>query len=207
MNILRFPLGQLQANCYIVINDKNCIIIDPADEGSFILEEIQRRNLDLVGVIATHGHFDHVMASGEIQLSFPDLPLYIHYDDIFLLNRLGETAKHFLGHDPVVFKPQKTLHLKPGTMSIENFTFKIVATPGHTPGSICLYFEEENALFTGDTVFKDSIGRYDFSYSDKSELQKSVAKIFKFPDETTIYSGHGEETLVIDEKKNFIHYF
>ena len=207
MNILRFPLGQLQANCYIVIHDTNCIIIDPADEASFILEEIQRRNLTLVGMIATHGHFDHVMAAGEIQLSYPSLPLYIHQKDIFLIDRLGETAKHFLGHDPVVLKPQKMQNLKSGKLAIDDFTFTVLETPGHTPGSCCLYFQKEKVVFTGDTVFKDNIGRYDFSYSDKSELQKSVAKIFKLPDETTIYSGHGEETLVDDEKKNFIHYF
>ncbi len=207
MNILRFPLGQLQANCYLLIQDKDCIIIDPADEASFILEEIQRRNLNLVGMIATHGHFDHVMAAGEIQLSFPSAPLYIHKEDIFLINRLGETAKYFLGFDPQVLGPQKMLDLKPGVMSAGFFTFKVLHTPGHTPGSCCLYFKKEKVVFTGDTIFKDSIGRYDFSYSDKSLLKKSIENVLSLPESTIIYSGHGEETAVEEEKKNFNLYF
>ena len=207
MDILRFPLGQLQANCYILIDDKDCIIIDPADEASFILEEIQRRNLKLVGMVATHGHFDHVMAAGEIQLSFPSIPLHIHSADIFLINRLAETAKHFLGYEPVVIGPQKMFDLKQGVVSVGLFTFKVIETPGHTPGSCCLYFKKEKVIFTGDTLFKDSIGRYDFSYSDKAELKQSVEKILSLPSETTIYSGHGEETFIEDEKKNIIHYF
>lgn len=207
MNILRFPLGQLQANCYLLIQDKECIIIDPADEASFILEEIQRRNLQLIGIIATHGHFDHVMAAGEIQLSYPEIPLHVHSSDLVLINRLGETAKYFLGFDPQVIEPQKIFDLKAGVMSIGFFTFKVIETPGHTPGSCCVYFKKEKALFTGDTIFKDSIGRYDFSYSDKSVLKKSIETVLSLSESTIIYSGHGEETTVDAEKKNFIHYF
>lgn len=207
MQVLRFPLGQLQANCYLVIKDKHCLIIDPADEASFILEEVQRRNLNLLAVIATHGHFDHVMAAGEIQLSFPEISFYISEKDIFLMKRLGETAKYFLGYEPSVILPQKLSHLKEGINHISDFTFQVIATPGHTPGSCCLYFEKETALFTGDTIFKDSIGRYDFSYSDKSDLQKSIEKVLNLPENTNIYPGHGEDTFVEAEKKNLKFYF
>lgn len=207
MNILRFPLGQLQANCYLLIGDTECILIDPADEGSFIFEEIQRRNLQLVGMIATHGHFDHVMAAGEIQMSFPSIALHIHKEDIFLINRLGDTAKHFLGFDPQVIGPQNILDLKAGIMSMGNFNFKVIETPGHTPGSCCLYFKKDGVIFTGDTLFKHSIGRYDFSYSSKQNLQTSIETILKLPSSTIVYSGHGEETIIDDEKKNFKLFF
>ena len=88
MHVFRFPLGQMQTNCYLVVQENNCIVIDPADAAEFILEEIQRRNLTLQGLVVTHGHFDHLMAVGEIQLSFPHIPLYIHSEDIFLAKRL-----------------------------------------------------------------------------------------------------------------------
>lgn len=207
MQIVRYPLGQLQANCYVLIKDTSCIIIDPADEASFILEEIQRRNLTIAGLIATHGHFDHVMAAGEIQLSFPELYCYLHSKDFFLITRLGETAKYFLGYEPHVIPPQKLENLKAGHLVLEEFSFEVIETSGHTPGSCCFYFKEENILFSGDTLFKDSIGRYDFSYSDKTELKRSVKHLLALPEETMVYPGHGEDTIIQYEKKNFNLYF
>lgn len=103
-----------------------------------------------------------------IQLSF-HVPLYVFKDDQFLIDRLNETAKYFLGFDPHFIKPSKVKYLteskfNPDLIGVE---FKIIKTPGHTPGSCCFYFKEENVVFTGDTLFKDGIGRYDFSYCSK----------------------------------------
>lgn len=198
MRITKYSLGELQANCYFLIEDKNCLIIDPADDASFILEELQRQQLNLVGMLATHGHFDHVGAVGEIQLSL-NVPLYIFKEDQFLINRLGETAKHFLGYDPHFVKPITVKYLTVINFQISNFKFKILSTPGHTPGSCCFYFKNENALFTGDTLFKEGIGRTDLSYSSKNDLKTSLKKIFELPRETIVYSGHGEETILEDE--------
>lgn len=202
MDILSYPLGQMQANCYFVIQDKQCILIDPADSADFILEEISRRNLELVGLVATHGHFDHVMAVGEIQLSFPDIPFYINSEDMFLIKRLEETAKYFLGFEPHVIKPKKFAELKEGTMHIGNIQFEVLSTPGHTPGSVSLYFRKEAIIFSGDTLFNGGVGRYDFSYSDKNELKRSVQRLLDLPEFTKIYPGHGEETLVQYERIN-----
>lgn len=200
MDILTFPLGQLQANCYFLIEDKNCIIIDSGDDAAFILEEIQRRNLFLRAIIATHGHFDHIMAVGEIQLSFP-VPFYIFKQDHFLVDRVGETAKHFLGYESHIIKPKKTRYLQQKNIQLSIFNFQILHTPGHTPGSACFYFRKEQTVFTGDTLFKESVGRFDHSYSSRTQLKKSLEKIFKLPDETIIYSGHGEVTSLAAEKK------
>lgn len=200
MKIMRFPLGQMQANCYFLIEDNQCLIIDPADDASFILEELQRRRLNLVGLLATHGHFDHVMAVGEIQLSL-NVPLYIFKEDNFLINRLFETAEYFLGYKPHIIQPTNFKYLEiENSLKISNFEFQIINTPGHTPGSCCYYFKKENVLFTGDTLFKQGIGRYDFSYSNKKDLDSSLKKIFKLPGNTIVYSGHGEETTI--EKEN-----
>src|SRR3990167_10226457 len=107
MKIYTYPLGELQANCYFLVHDKDCIIIDPADSADFILEKIQIENLKVHAVFATHGHFDHVMAAGELQISL-DVPFYIADEDLFLLKRVAETAKHFLGHSPPIIPPKET---------------------------------------------------------------------------------------------------
>lgn len=200
MKVIKFSLGELQANCYFIILDNNCLIIDPADDGAFILEEVQRRNLKLKAILSTHGHFDHIMAAGEIQLSIK-IPLYIFKKDQFLIDRLNQTAKHFLGYDPNTIVPKNIKYLDEGNLKIANYEFKIIHTPGHTPGSCCYYFKEEKILFTGDTLFKEGIGRTDLSYSSSKDLDKSLRKLFDFPDETIIYPGHGEETILEDEKQ------
>ncbi len=194
MEIITYQLGSLQANCYLLVNDKDCLIIDPGDDASFILEEIQRKRLNLVGMLATHGHFDHIGAVGEIQLSF-NVPLYVFEEDQFLIDRLGETAKYFLRHDPHFISPKNISYLKERELKILNFKFQIVFTPGHTPGGCCFYFKEENALFTGDTLFADGVGRTDLSYSNETDLNKSLEKIHRLKD-IIIYPGHGESAMI-----------
>jgi len=200
MKINSFSLGTMQSNCYLLENEGKALLIDPGDSGDFLLEKIQSLKLDLVGIVATHGHFDHIMAAGEIQLSYPRLPLFIHPSDIFLLKRAVETANHFLGYDPVVVPISLTKSLDIGTCLIANFTFNLIHTPGHTPGSCVLYFKEDKALFSGDTLFKSGIGRYDFSYSDKELLKYSLKTILKLPIDTEVYSGHGVGTSIEDER-------
>ena len=202
MIIKKYTLGQLQANCYFLIDDQDCLIIDPADDAPFILEELQRQQLNLIGMLATHGHFDHIGAVGEIQLSF-NVPLYIFKEDQFLVDRLNETAKYFLGFDPHFIKPKNIKYIK-NNFSITDYKLRIIQTPGHTPGSCCFYLPAEasakagfkSILFTGDTLFKDAVGRTDLSYSSQDDLKKSLKKIFKLPEETIIYPGHGEDFLL-----------
>jgi len=146
------------------------------------------------------------MAVGEIQMSYPKLALSIHQKDAFLLKRIVETARHFLEYDPVVIPVQSTQNLKSGKFAIQNFQISIIETPGHTPGSCCIHFENEKVLFSGDTLFKSGIGRYDFSYSNKNDLHQSIKQILALPEETIVYPGHGEETS-IDEETNIIQQF
>lgn len=202
MKIISYPVGELQANCYFLTKDKDCIVVDPGDSADFLLEEISRNNYSVKAIIATHGHFDHVMGVGEMQLAL-SAPFYMNLKDKFLIERLEETARYFLGYEPHVIKPQSIKNLKGGMSPIEEFDFKVIETPGHTPGSVCLYFKEDNTIFTGDTLFKSGIGRYDFSYSDKNELFRALYDLFKLPEETLVYSGHGTLTTIGDEKKRY----
>ena len=199
MRIHTYSLGELQANCYLLENEGQAILIDPADDASFLLEEIQRKRLELVGLLGTHGHFDHCMAVGEIQMSI-NVPFSIHKEDQFLIDRLESTAEHFLGHKQIIIPPKNIINCSSGTIHVTRFAINVIETPGHTPGGVCFYFPEEKAIFTGDTVFAGAIGRTDLSYSNKKDLWNSLKKILELPEETTIYPGHGESTYVGQEK-------
>ncbi len=203
LKINQFSLGQLQANCYLIIDKKNhCLIIDPGDEANFILEKIQKERLIPQAILATHGHFDHIGAAGEIQLSF-NIPFFIAKEDEFLINRLNESAKYFLGYNPHFVKPKNINYLSSKKFYVRCFMFYVLKTPGHTPGSVCFYFKEKGVIFTGDTLFKNGYGRYDFTYSDKDKLFHSLKKLLQLPKETLIYPGHGEMTYV-EKEENLI---
>ncbi len=200
MKIRKYSVGQLQANCYFLIEDKKLLIIDAGGDADFLLEQIQRERLEPLGIFATHGHFDHILGVGEIQLSF-DLPLYIFKQDEFLVKRAKETTRYFLRVDPQMVEPQKFKWLKTGKLTLGPFSCDVLHTPGHTPGACCFYFKKDKTIFTGDTLFKGAVGRFDHKYSDKKKLEHSLETLFKLPEETLVYPGHGEETLIQAEKE------
>lgn len=202
MKILTYTLGPLQTNCYLLIHEKDCLIVDPVDSADFLLEEVLRRGLTITALISTHGHFDHIMAVGEMQIALGNsqkFPLYIHPKDRFLVTRLGETARYFLGYEPEVLPVQEMMDLPVGDFSLGAFSFQVLHTPGHTPGGCCFFFPAERILLSGDTLFKGSVGRYDFSYSDVSALKQSLIQLLELPPDTTVYPGHGEKTLIGEE--------
>lgn len=196
MQILCYTVGELQTNCYLLIQDNSCLMIDPGDSAEFLSEEIQRKNLILKGILITHGHFDHCMAAGEIQVAFGnEVGVYIDKEDVFLLKRLTSTAEHFLSSKPVIIPPVIT-PIDEGEKQIDDFKFKVIETPGHTPGSVCFYFKNEQILFSGDTIFKDAIGSYEHAYSNKKQLLESVKKLKSILKNTLVYAGHGEKFIL-----------
>jgi len=199
MKILKFSLGQLQANCYLIIKDNKCLIFDPGDSADFISEKIITLKLKPLGIFATHGHFDHILAVGELQRIF-DIPFYLPKKDFFIFKRAKETADYYLKINSETVDPKKINFLINKKIKISNFLFKVIDTPGHTPGAVCYYFEEENFLLTGDTIFNNGVGRFDFSYSSKRDLKKSLNKLFKLQIKTVIYPGHGDLTTIKEEK-------
>ena len=201
MNVKVFPLGELQANCYLLETDSHCLLIDPADSADFLAETIVSKGYTLDGMLATHGHFDHVMATGELQMNFL-VPLYIHEADHFLLDRIQTTAQHFLSASPAILPITKKKSIHEGALTIGIFSVQILETPGHTPGSICIYIPEEGILFSGDTLFYHAVGAWNHQYSQKELVQQSVKKILALPEGTRILPGHGEETTVDEEKEN-----
>jgi glyoxylase-like metal-dependent hydrolase (beta-lactamase superfamily II) len=206
MNILTYQVGQMQANCYFLIDGHDALVIDPGDSGEFLLEIISRQSLNVHAILATHGHFDHIMAAGEMQLAL-GVPFYIQQHDMFLLERIGDTAKHFLGYEPYVLAPKDVLNMELGSVNIGPFALNIISTPGHTPGSVCIYHQGEGSVFVGDLLFHGGgIGRYDFSYSDKKQLIQSIKHLLAtVPDETIMYSGHGESSIMEVEQQYLDH--
>jgi hydroxyacylglutathione hydrolase len=198
-----FSVGQMSANCFIVSDDRSgeAVVIDPGDDGIFLAEKLVSLNLHPKLIIATHGHFDHIMAATDLQLTF-NIPFVMHKQDEFLVGKMQESARYFLGitppPPPVV---SKTLsHGDP--IEVGTLIFLVVHTPGHTPGSICLAIRDQEVLFTGDTVFAGGgVGRSDFSYSDPDRLAGSIRTILSYPDATRLYPGHGDDTDIRTERK------
>lgn len=202
MKILRVVVGRLQTNCYLLINDKasQAIIVDPGDDADYIIRNISDERLTPTQIIATHGHFDHIMAATELQLAY-NIPFLIHKKDEFLVGRLNETACYFIGVEGGL-PPKINGHLKQEQkIKLGKLSFEIIETPGHTPGSVCLYNRKEEILIAGDLIFAGGgVGRTDFSYCNAKNLKTSIAKILELPKETAVYSGHGPETTIADER-------
>jgi len=195
-------VGQLAANCYLFYDSetKESFIIDPGDDTEYIINKLSDLSLNPKAILATHGHFDHILAVTELKLAY-NIPFYAHRGDAAIVNRMERTARYFTGAaaDPA---PKIDKPLVPErTLGVGNLSLKIIYTPGHTPGSVCLYCEKENIIFTGDTIFADgNYGRTDLTGGDAKKLKDSILKVLSLPDNTTIYPGHGEKTNVRKEK-------
>ena len=185
----------MEANCYLVEGDEEVLIIDPGDDADFIGRRIADLEKTPVALIATHGHFDHVMASLELKLAYK-IPFIACSEDKFLLDRLESTSAHF-SETKSLPAPPIDMELKSGEVTVGEFAFTVIDTPGHTPGSKSLYFKDEGIIFVGDLVFANGfVGRTDFKYAKPLQLHESIDKVLELPNDTVVYSGHGEETTV-----------
>lgn len=192
LDIISLKVGSLQTNCYLVFDQKSkeTVIIDPGDDAEYLKNIISQRCLLPRMILATHGHFDHILAAFDLQTSY-NIPFLIHEADEFLVKKMQKSAKYYIkinsGPPPIIGKYLKDQDI----LSIWQSKIKIIHTPGHTPGSVCLYFPKEKWLFTGDTYFSEGIyGRTDFLYSSKNNLQKSLIKINHLIKKSSIYPGH-----------------
>lgn len=198
LKIITLPVGQMKANCYLLADTKSreTVIVDPGDDAEYIERIIADEQLQPVKILATHGHVDHVMAVWELSLAYK-IPFFINTKDEFLIKNMSISAKHWLGFDPGP-PPVISKTLKNGEkLRIRESILEIIETPGHTPGSICLYCQKENMILVGDLIFAGGgVGRTDFSYSNKEDLEKSIEKILQLPEITIFYSGHGESSTL-----------
>lgn len=201
MKVKILSVGQLATNCYLFSSGKETVVIDPGDDADFIIRKIKDWELIPKLIVATHSHFDHILAVTELKLAF-NTPFCMHKDDEFLLKRMSKTARYFTGFDPGP-APIPDGFLKDGQIiNLEKESLKVIGTPGHTPGSVSFY--SKDVVFVGDLMFKGGgLGRTDLEGGNKNLLYKSIKKIIKLPDNTVVYSGHGEKSCVQLEKQYF----
>ncbi len=196
-----FVVGELLTNCYLFIDGetRESLLIDPGSDADAIDKFIEKNRLKLVMILNTHCHFDHVGGNKHYKEKY-GVPLAIGCYDIDCLKRAHLDSKIF-GID-IEESPEPDILLRDGdTIQVGNFEFLVFHTPGHTPGSICLYEPTEKVLFSGDTLFFESVGRWDLPGGDYPSLMNSLNRLLQLPLETVVYPGHGEATTIEHERK------
>ena len=201
LRIRTFEVNPLHENCY-VINDetKECVIIDcgalTETEQNAVIAYINEEGLKPVHNLGTHGHLDHHFGDAAI-LSVFNLQPEVAEGDKVLMQHPREAALQMLGMDLNIDLPAGNLKLTENEeVKFGSHTFKIIRTPGHSPGSVSFYCAEENVLFTGDTLFKGSIGRTDFPGGSMFQIISSLRELAQLPDKTIVYPGHGPQTSI-----------
>ena len=204
MYVIELDVGSYCANCYILYCEETlkAAIIDPAGQEEGILELLKEKNLKLKYIINTHGHVDHIAANGAIKFATRALIL-IHKEDAPLLEKYDKNLSIFFEKEAASSGIADEFVNDGDIIEFGNVKLKVIHTPGHTSGSICLYNEQEKVLISGDTLYDESIGRTDFPGGCYETMVKSVKeKLFILPDETVVYSGHREVTTIGYEKEN-----
>lgn len=195
-------VGALEVNCYIIWDSgsKAGFVIDPGGDAENIKDAVKKAGVDVKYIINTHGHFDHVGADGDLRSSLGAL-LAIHRKDALLLADAHDHGVIFGVNIPR--QPVPDMLLEDGqVLSAGSLKLKVLHTPGHTEGGICLYAEDKGMLFTGDTLFAGSVGRTDFQGGSYEELMNSLrVKILPLGDSVEIYPGHGPSSTIGEEKE------
>jgi hydroxyacylglutathione hydrolase len=198
MTVHCLTVGPVEANCYIVdCGGGRALVIDPGEEGERILRKVRELDLVVDAIVDTHGHFDHLGANAAL-VDGTGAPLMIHPSDLFYLRSAGADAAYYgLSLEP---SPEPDILLDDGDIiDAGDITFTVIHTPGHSPGGICLLCD--GCIFTGDTLFADSIGRTDLPGGNTEILLDSIRrKLLPLDEELTVYPGHGPETSIGREK-------
>ncbi len=196
--MLPIPVGELAANCYILWAppSSECVVIDPGAQGPLILENVLSLGLTIKSIVLTHGHFDHTEAAGFLQQS-TNAQVLIGLADRKLLEEPGWMSPYI---DDSLPKAENVSVLREGdTVKFGSITMEVIETPGHSPGSVSLYYPGH--LFSGDVIFRSGVGRGDLPGGNAHKLMESIQnKVMTLPPETRIYPGHGRSTTVGREK-------
>lgn len=197
----RLVLKPIAENCYIYHDGKDCILFDPGSEYDIIKKFLENNNLSVKKILLTHCHFDHVGAVYGIQKDYNSETICCK-NDIPLLDNLKEMTVMFNVMN--VEKPEIDSFVNDGDIiEFNGVEIKVISTPGHTAGSVCYYIEHDKILVSGDTLFLESIGRTDFPTGSYEAIEKSIKeKLYRLPDDTLVYPGHGFHTTIGHEKMN-----
>ena len=187
MKLTALTVGSIETNCYIVYNEetKGAVVVDPSDEAALVLARLDALGLELRAILLTHGHFDHGGDVGRLLAKRP-APVYCHPAD----RKLPSWLTHGLRADKELADGQ--------VLDFDGLRFRVLHTPGHTPGSVCFLCGE--LLFAGDTLFAGSCGRTDLPGGSWREMAESLRKLAALDGDYTVYPGHGEATTLAEER-------
>lgn len=197
LRVEQYVVGPVMTNCYFAVNEdiNEMFVVDPGDMADFLISKIKEKNLKPAAVLLTHGHFDHAAAAKDVAEAF-QIPIYAHEAEketlenptVNLSGMMGEQGTAY--HADIYVKDGDILHLA-------GFEIQVLHTPGHTKGGCCYYLEKEQAVFAGDTLFFESVGRTDFPGGSASVLLKSIQeKLMPLPGQINVYTGHNDTTTI-----------
>ena len=190
MKIITLPLGPLETNCYVVYDEASriCVLIDPGAQAQKILDCLEAHKLNLQAIALTHAHFDHTGALHALHEQFPAVPIYVSAQDT------DETIN--MSHGNLVYTET---FLDGDEISVPPFSFRVLSTPGHTPGSSCLVCGD--TIFSGDTLFAGSCGRTDFAGGSPAQMMASLKRLAELPGDYRVLPGHGEGSTLGKERQ------
>lgn len=202
LKIGKLTMGSVQTNCYFVYREgeKDVLFFDPADRGDYLYEALKEKGFSIGAILLTHGHFDHIWGSKSLkELSGAKIYALDAEKELCMdasLNVSAQAGRSYTVTPDVLLKDGEIFEL----CGIKG---QVIATPGHTAGSCCFYFEEDQILISGDTLFQESVGRTDLPTGSMSSLVRSVReKLMILPDEVKVFPGHGMPTSIGYEKEN-----
>jgi hydroxyacylglutathione hydrolase len=195
-----FTVGLLSVNCYLLYHpeSRECLVVDPGDHSDSIQAEIGQLALQPRGILLTHAHVDHISAVAAIAQAYA-IPVWLHEADRELYRNPANAIL------PWIPAAENLPELCAEPPQVKGIDYDVIHTPGHTPGGVCYYFPAEKFLLSGDTIFRDTIGRTDFPGGSAPQLLASIKnKLLALPDTTTIYPGHEAPSSIGRERPNFI---
>lgn len=195
-------VGPFQTNVYVVgcSHTKEAAIIDGGGDAQGLLAIAEKHELNITQILQTHAHVDHVAALPELNKALPNAPISLHKADKMLYDHAPEQGAMF-GY-PVNPLPSVTTWIEEGDIiEIGDLRAQVLWMPGHSPGSVIFYFEEQDTMISGDVIFYGSMGRVDLPGSNPEDMRKSLRRLRDYPDATRIYSGHGPDTSLGREKQ------
>lgn len=203
MRITNLPSGALQANTYLAVDEKTNegFIVDPGGYNKVLTKEVRDNDVKIKYIILTHGHSDHICGVNEHKAEFPDAKIVAYKDEEAMLENPNLNQSPGFG---VPYSTKADILVSDGDeLKVGDVTLKFIHTPGHTEGGMCIYVKDAKALFSGDTLFRQSIGRTDFPGGSYKEIMDSIRKkLFLLPDDTNVFPGHMGTTSIGFEKEN-----
>ena len=211
LKIGRMVLGTCSTNTYFIYREgaEECVVIDPADYGRQIFANLKKNGLRTVGILLTHGHFDHIWGVEGLRAAANEVAENHGFEKVLVYaceaerELLGSARKNVSEDAGRACAVDADVYVKDGEkIEVAGISCKLIATPGHTEGGCCFYFEEADFCVCGDTIFQESVGRTDLPTGSMGTLVRSIKeKLFVLPEKTKLYPGHGDSTTVGHEKK------